>query len=168
MRTNCIFEGNIIDVWTYCTNMITEINKHMTKTNSWSVDQINKHMTKTNIDVWTIVLILWQRLTNIWQKQIVDQKSRMLLKDESILRHNFLDLESPWGLIQAPHFLKKIYFIYFWLHWVYIVARGLSLVAASGGYSWLQCAGFSLWWLLLLRSMGSRCVGFSSCSTLAQ
>ena len=92
----------------------------------------------------------------------------MLLKDESILRHNFLDLESPWGYYQAPHFLKKIYFIYFWLHWVYIVARGLSLVAASGGYSWLQCAGFSLWWLLLLRSMGSRCVGFSSCSTLAQ
>ena len=45
--------------------------------------------------------------------------------------------------------------------------RGLSLVAASGGYASLRCAGFSLWWLLLLRSMGSRRVGFSSCGTWA-
>ena len=27
----------------------------------------------------------------------------------------------------------KIYFIYFWLHWVFVAARGLSLVAARGG-----------------------------------
>ena len=26
-------------------------------------------------------------------------------------------------------------FIYFWLHWVFIAACGLSLIAASGGYS---------------------------------
>ena len=36
------------------------------------------------------------------------------------------------------------------------------------GYSSLQCAGFSLRWLLLLQSMGSRHVGFSSCGTQAQ
>ena len=58
--------------------------------------------------------------------------------------------------------------VYFWLHWVFVAARGLSLVAASGGYSWLQCVGFSLRWLLLLRSMGSRRAGFSSCGMLAQ
>ena len=46
--------------------------------------------------------------------------------------------------------------------------RGLSLVAVSGGYSWLQCTGFSLRWLLLLRSMGSTHAGFSSCSMQAQ
>ena len=45
--------------------------------------------------------------------------------------------------------------------------RGLSLVAASGGYSSLRCAGFSLQWLLLLRSTGSRCAGFSSCGSRA-
>ena len=45
---------------------------------------------------------------------------------------------------------------------------GLSLVAASGGYSLLRCAGFSLLWLLLLQSTGSRCVGFSNCSMRAQ
>ena len=43
-----------------------------------------------------------------------------------------------------------------------LLRAGFSLVAASGGYSSLRCAGFSLRWLLLLRSTGSRCVGFSS------
>ena len=53
-------------------------------------------------------------------------------------------------------FFKKNYlFIYFWLRWVFVAARGLSLVVASGGYSSLQCAGFSLW-RLLLWSTGSR------------
>ena len=37
--------------------------------------------------------------------------------------------------------------------------RGLSLAAASEGYSLLRCAGFSLSWLLLLQSMGSRHAG---------
>ena len=62
------------------------------------------------------------------------------------------------------YFLK---FIYFWLCWVFIPSHGLSLVAASGGYSWLRCTSFSLQWLLLLRSMGSRHAGFSSCGTWA-
>ena len=39
----------------------------------------------------------------------------------------------------------------------------LSVVVVSGGYSSLWCAGFSLWWLLLLRGTGSRHAGFSSC-----
>ena len=59
-------------------------------------------------------------------------------------------------------------FVWFWLRWVFIAARGLSLVAASGGYSSLQCVGFSLRQLLLLWSMGSRRMGFSSCGTWAQ
>ena len=58
-------------------------------------------------------------------------------------------------------------FIYFWLHWVFVAVRGLSLVAESGGSSSLRCAGFSLRWLLLLRSMGSRHAGFSSCGSRA-
>ena len=54
-----------------------------------------------------------------------------------------------------------------WLHWVFAAACGLFLAAASGGYSSLCCAGFSLWWLLLLRSTGSTCTGFSSCGLQA-
>ena len=59
------------------------------------------------------------------------------------------------------------FFFFFWLCWVF-VDRGLSLVAASSGYSSWQHAGFSVWWLLLLQSTGSRHVGFSSCGTWAQ
>ena len=59
-------------------------------------------------------------------------------------------------------------YLYFWLHWVFDAERGPSLVAASGGYSLLRCSGFSLWWFLLLWSMGSRCMGFISCGTRAQ
>ena len=61
-----------------------------------------------------------------------------------------------------------IYLFIYWLCWVFVAACGLSLVAASGGYSLLQCVGFSLRWLLLLRSTGSRRAGFSSCGTRAQ
>ena len=61
-----------------------------------------------------------------------------------------------------------ILFIYFWLCWVFVAEGGLSLVAVSGGYSSSWCMGFSLRWLLLLRSTGSRRAGFSSCGTWAQ
>ena len=59
-------------------------------------------------------------------------------------------------------------FIYFWLCWVFTAVRGLSLVVARWDYSWLQRADFSLRWLLLLRSTGSRRMGFSSCGTQVQ
>ena len=73
-------------------------------------------------------------------------------------------------------FYKFIYLFvfYFWLRWVFIAARGLSLVAESRGYSLLWCAGFSLWWLLLLgaRALGTRASvvvahGLSSCGSRA-
>ena len=66
-------------------------------------------------------------------------------------------------------FFNFIYlFIYFWLCWVSVAAHRFYLVVGSGGYSSLRCTGFSLRWLLLLRSMGSRRTGFSSCGTRAQ
>ena len=45
------------------------------------------------------------------------------------------------------------------LCWVFVSARGLSLVVASGGHSSSRCTGLSLSWPLLLRSTGSRCAG---------
>ena len=59
------------------------------------------------------------------------------------------------------------------LFFFFLAALGLrccvraSLVAARGGYSSLQCAGFSLQWLLLLWSTCSRRTGFSSCDSQA-
>ena len=58
--------------------------------------------------------------------------------------------------------------IFFWLCWSSLLHAGFSLVVVSGGYSSLWCAGFSLQWLLLLQSTGSRHAGFSSCGTWAQ
>ena len=60
-----------------------------------------------------------------------------------------------------------ILFTYVWLCWVFVASCKLSLVVASRGYSSLGFAGFSLWWLLLLWSMGSRRKGFSSCGSRA-
>ena len=57
-------------------------------------------------------------------------------------------------------FVFNIYlFIYFWLCWVFVSMRGLSLVAASGGHSSSRCTGLSLLQPLLLRSTGSRRAG---------
>ena len=77
--------------------------------------------------------------------------------------------KSLWWTNPTSFFFKFIYFIYFyfWLRCVFLAARWLSLVAASRGNSSLRCAGFSLRWLLLLRSTGSRCTGFSSCGSQA-
>ena len=57
------------------------------------------------------------------------------------------------GLLYVGSFFKKTCF---WLH-------EFSLVVESGGYSSLQCASFSLQWLLLLQSTSSMHVDFSSC-----
>ena len=54
------------------------------------------------------------------------------------------------------------------LQWVFITTVGLSLVVTSSGYSPFRCPNFSLHWLLLLQSTGSRHTGFSSCSMWAQ
>ena len=43
------------------------------------------------------------------------------------------------------------------------VGSSLLRMVTFSSYPLLQCMGFSLWWLLLLQSMGSRCTGFSSC-----
>ena len=68
----------------------------------------------------------------------------------------------------ALYLFIYLFIYYFWLRWVFVAAHGLSLVVASGGYSSLWCVAFSLRWLLLLRSTGSRRMGFSRCGTRAQ
>ena len=67
--------------------------------------------------------------------------------------------EEPLGFFLFVCLFNFIYLFYFWLRWVFVAARGLSLVAVSEGYSLLRCTGFSLQWLFLLRSTGSRHTG---------
>ena len=40
-------------------------------------------------------------------------------------------------------FIFVAYSFYFWLRWMFVAARGLSLVAASGGCSSLPCEASS-------------------------
>ena len=74
------------------------------------------------------------------------------------------------SISQLIHFelnilIQTFIYFFFWLHWVFVALHGLSLVAASRGYS---AVGFSVRGLLLLWSTGSRSMGFSSCITQAQ
>ena len=99
------------------------------------------------------------------------QASRAPVNAPSALVHPLWPLRTPSTTAVSFHhinpsglpspFLPAAFF--FWLHRVFVAAHRLSLAVASGGYSLLRCAGFSLQWLLLLR-----CVGFSSCGTQAQ
>ena len=75
-------------------------------------------------------------------------------------------LESPFHLCSPGYRLtislkEKFHFLfYFGLRWVFCAALWLFLVAMSRVYSSLRCTGFSLRWLLLWWSTGSRQVGF--------
>ena len=72
----------------------------------------------------------------------------------------FFKIHTPELTKRAFIFFFNFYlFIYFWLCWVFVSVRGLSLIAASRGYSSLRCAGLSLSRPLLLRSTGSRRAG---------
>ena len=77
-----------------------------------------------------------------------------LLKEQSCMER--IEGQQLLYITRFCLFFKNYLFIFFWLRWVFFAARGLSLVAGSKGYSSLQYAGFSLRWLLLLRSTGSR------------
>ena len=71
---------------------------------------------------------------------------------------SLLLLGSPFRVSFCFFFFLNL-FIYFWVCWVFISVRGLSLVAASGGHSSSRCAGLSLSRPLLLQSTGSRRAG---------
>ena len=59
-------------------------------------------------------------------------------------RPEFKDSQETMAL-KTIFFLINL-FLYFWLRLVFVTARRLSLVAASGGYSSLRCVGISLRW----------------------
>ena len=87
-----------------------------------------------------------------------------------LITYQIYDLQTFSPILWAPFLLCFIYlfiylFIYFWLCWVFVSVRGLSLVAASGGHSSSRCTGLSLSWPLVaehrlqthrLSSCGSR------------
>ena len=73
-------------------------------------------------------------------------------------------------------FMRSNFIFFNFLKFIYLFLAALGLhccapaFASCGkrGLIFVWCTGFSLWWLLLLRSMGSRRTGFSSCGIRAQ
>ena len=65
---------------------------------------------------------------------------------------------SYYFFLNVNFLLINLFFLYinFWLCWVFVSVRGLSLVVASGGHSSSRCAGLSPSWPLPLWSTGSR------------
>ena len=92
---------------------------------------------------------------------------------DSSLRHCF-QLFSVYPQKWNCWIMLILFLTFFFFNFIFgcigssLLCVGLSLVVASGGYSSLRCEGFSLRWLLLLQSMGSRHAGFSSCGTRAE
>ena len=72
--------------------------------------------------------------------------NRWIARKSTLLEHIFF----------YYYYLILFIFVFIWLHWVSVPECQLSLVAARGGYSSLQCLGFLLRWLLSLHSKGSR------------
>ena len=71
----------------------------------------------------------------------------------------FHDSEMRDLLFFFKFYFYYLFIIYFWLCWVFVSVRGLSLVVASGGHSSSRCVGLSLSLPLLLWSTGSRRAG---------
>ena len=71
--------------------------------------------------VSTILCVVYY-IISLCQKVIVKDNNKIIWK---------------LGQMYAPQTL----FIYFWLCWVFIIAQGLSLVAASGDYSVVMVHG---------------------------
>ena len=106
-------------------------------------------------------------LKNVDMLSVLKEKTLEVTLEQCRGTFYFFDLRFD---LRFFFFLRNgnLFIYFFWLHWVFVAAYGLSLVVASRGCSSLWCTGFSLRWLLLLQSQGSRCVGFSSCGPRAQ
>ena len=76
-------------------------------------------------------------------------------------------------LLRIIVFWVFVFVFFYKFIYLFLAVLGLCCCArafsrcSEGGYSSLRCAGFSLQWLLLLWSTGSRHVGFSSCVSWA-
>ena len=100
-------------------------------------------------------------MTLVDEKKFFTEQLQLINAEEMIENHHSANHNkipvSDSSYQSMVNALGKIFFlinlfIYFWLRWVFVAVHGLSLVVASGGHSSLRWVGFSLWWLLLLRS----------------
>ena len=86
---------------------------------------------------------------------LLNKSPEVELLDHMVILFVALEVQHsiPFTIIAAPCSFCV------WLHWAFIAALELSLVAVSRGHFSLWNTGFSLRWLLLLWSTGFRSVG---------
>ena len=108
------------------------------------------------------------------------RKSQIL--GQLLLKLSLTHLPSPFETCHEPattlicvYIFLEFHCIFFKINLFYLFLAVLGLhccmrafsSCGGQGYSSLRCVGFSLRWLLLLRSTSSRCAGFSSCGLRA-
>ena len=104
---------------------------------------------------------LWSSLIHHFALLLLHHPEQTLL----ILPSRYICFIFIYLLKMKPALFYLFLLIYFWLHWIFIALLGLALVVVSGGLSLLWYSAFLLRWLLFLWSMGSKYMGFSSCSS---
>ena len=127
----------------------------------------------THVGRGPMAVQVWKKKPDNWPKVSKDPEEQPCISDLTTSLMCCLSEVPPTSFlstcaslpVSSSFFKKNNNCIYLWQCWIFTAAWGLSLVVASGGYSLLWCAGFSLWRLLLLRSTGCRHSGFSSCGT---
>ena len=76
--------------------------------------------------------------------------------------------------VTVPQYFFLSFFLFNKFIYLFLAALGLRCCVQAfsscgeRGYSSSWCVGFSVQWLLLLHSTGSRCTGFSSCGLRAR
>ena len=100
-----------------------------------------------------------------WEKGAHDTLIMPPLPSDTVMPTYFFYRLYEWVRASFLKTFKCIYiFTYFWLCWVFIAMRGLSLLVANGGYSPVALLGL----LIAVASLVALgCMGFSSCSTQA-
>ena len=88
-----------------------------------------------------------------------DLVSLVPLRKNNWLYMGTAGLLHPYSFAFSRMLYKFYLFTMYWLCWVFVAAQAFSLVAESEGLCLAVAVGFSLQWLLLLRSAGSRAPG---------
>ena len=104
-------------------------------------------MNKTS-EVPTLTELIFIKGKVVNRQGVYSESERENRCEKECRRRHGMRVSSMWCCFIFFYFLR-IHLFNFWLHWIFIAARGLSLVVVSAGYSSLPREGFSLQWFLV-------------------
>ena len=107
------------------------------------------------------LLLAWMLQVSFPKTTFWGLNKTMILMQSNVLIFFLIILCASMVLLGSPSPLQSHNLLYLFKIFIHLFScmessllHGLCLIAVSGGYSSLQCVGFS-WWLLLLQSTGS-------------